>query len=393
MAQQNEDGFVDQYSANTDAGIGTVHSCRYSKQKKPVQNNDFLSCSTCINNGYIKVYGIFSGFNGGDSTAKFVMNRLVYELFKDNSLSPALPPPMVMKELRRRFENTAERYLDSNTDVLSERLIKMEDHSEAGKNAVSEINQRIRQGTTALVMLIINQDLYVLNCGSGLAIAMANENPIQLNTSLHDKDNLEENQRIKALGIDPETVLNPTRAIGDLQRTHLFEETEAFKSAKGPPVISTPDVQYFRIDPSWRHIVLLSDGVVQNLKEVEVENIPTEVSVRLIEDHTLTSTAQALADSFARKHLDAFITMNDDKNCFISNHREEMTVIYVKLPEVAAQPEFYETVDSAFSTMESTNATMFEPPSRVPYVDAVGFKSGPNYNHMKRLIANLKKRK
>lgn len=321
------------------------------------------------------------------------MNRLVYELFNDNSMSPALPPSMVMKEIRRRFENTAERYLDSNSDLLSERLMKMEDQTEAGKNSVSEINQKIRQGTTALVVFIMNQDLYVLNCGSGLAIAMANDNPIQLNTNLHDKDNLEENRRIKALGIDPETVLNPTRAIGDLQRTHLFEETEDFKSAKGPPVISTPDVQYFRIDPSWRHIILLSDGVVQNLKEVEVEDIPTEVSVRLIEDHTLTSTAQALADSFARKHLDAFITMNDEKNCFISNHREEMTVIYVKLPEIIAQTEFYETVDSAFSTMESTNATLPELPSRIPYVDAVGFKSGPNYNNMKKLITTLKQRK
>ncbi|UMM43912.1 hypothetical protein L5515_019213 [Caenorhabditis briggsae] len=388
-----EDGFVDQYTANTDAGIGTVHSCRYSKQKKPVQNNDFLSCSTSINNGHIKLYGIFSGFNGGDYTAKFVMNRLVYELFQENPISPTLPPLMVCKEFRRRFENTAERYLLSNADALNERLLKMEDHSEAGKNAVSEINQKIRQGTTALVVLIINQDLYVLNCGSGLAIAMNSENPVQLNTNLHDKDNVKENQRIRALGIDPDTVLNPTRAIGDLQRTHLFEETEAFKNAKGPPVISTPDVQYFRIDPAWRHIVLLSDGVVQNLKEVEVENIPTEVSVRLIEDHTLTSTAQALADSFARKHLDAFITMNDDKNCFISNHREEMTVIYVKLPEINAPGDFYETVDSAFSTMESTNATMADPPSRVPYVDAVGFYSGPNFTEMKRLITMLKKRK
>lgn len=384
-----EDGFVDQYSANTDAGIGTVHSCRYSKQKKPVQNNDFLSCSTCINNGQIKVYGIFSGFNGGDYTAKFVMNRLVYELFQENPITPQLLPFQVVEEFRRKFENTAERYLISSADALNERLMKLEDATEAGKNAVSEINQKIRQGTTALVVMIINQDLYVLNCGSSLALAMNSENVVQLNTNLHNKDNAIENQRLKNLGVDPDTVLNPTRAIGDLQRTHLYEETPAFKNAKGPPVISTPDVQYFRIDPSWRHIVLLSDGVIQNLKEVEVENIPTEVSVRLIEDHTLTSTAQALADSFARKHLDAFITMNDDKNCFISNHREEMTVIYVRLPDQSEPAQLYETVDSAFSTMESTNTTMFEP-CTVPYVDAIGLHSGKNYEKMKKLIINSK---
>lgn len=380
-----EDGFVDQYSVNTDAGIGTVHSCRYSKQKKPVQNNDFLSCATCINNGPIKLYGIFSGFNGGDYTAKFVMNRLVYELFQENPITPNLLPYQVVEEFKRKFLNTSERYLQSNADILNERCLKLEDETEAGKNVVSLCNQKIRQGTTALVVMIINQDLYVLNCGSSLAMAMNSETVQQLNTNLHNKDNPIESQRIRSLGIDPDTVLNPTRAIGDLQRTHLFEETPEFKNAKGAPVISIPDVQWFRIDPSWKHIVLLSDGVVQNLKEVEVENIPMEVSIRLIEDHTLTSTAQALADSFARKHLDAFITMNDDKNCFISNHREEMTVIYIALPDISEQAELYETVDSAISTLESTNQTQFEP-SRTPYVDAIGFNSGENYTRMRKII-------
>lgn len=378
-----DDGFLDQYPANTDAGIGTVHSCRYSKQKSPVQNNDFLSCSMCIHNGPIKLYGIFSGFNGGDSTAKFVMNRLVYEIFGENPITPTLLPYQVVEEFKRKFENVAERYLLMNTDDLNNRLLKLEEQSETGNNAVSEINQKIRQGTTAIVVMIINQDLYVLNCGNSLAIAMNSENVVQLNSNLHNNDNPLEIVRIKGLGINPETVLNPTRAIGDLQRTHLFEETEAFKNAKGPPVISTPDVQYTKIDPSWRHLVLISDGVVQNLKEVEVENIPTEVSVRLIEDHTVTSTAQALVDSFARKHRDAY-TMSDDKNFCISNHREEMTVIYVKLEE-DYQAALYEQFDSAISTMESTNATLYEPCS-TPYVDATNFNSGKNYEKMKKLL-------
>ena len=45
------------------------------------------------------------------------------------------------------------------------------------------------------------------------------------------------------------------------------------------------------------------------VSDLKYKYIFREVSVRLIEDHTLTSTAQALADSFARKHLDAFITV------------------------------------------------------------------------------------
>lgn len=76
--------------------------------------------------------------------------------------------------------------------------------------------------------------------------------------------------------------------------------------------------------------------------------------------------------------------MSDDKNFCISNHREEMTVIYVKLEE-DYQAALYEQFDSAISTMESTNATLYEPCS-TPYVDATNFNSGKNYEKMKKLL-------
>uniref|UniRef100_A0A8R1E7Z4 PPM-type phosphatase domain-containing protein n=1 Tax=Caenorhabditis japonica TaxID=281687 RepID=A0A8R1E7Z4_CAEJA len=239
----------------------------------------------------------------------------------------------------------------------------------------------IRQGTTALIVLRIAKDIYVLNCGCSLALAVTRENAVQLNFNLHNKDNESEKQRIQYLGVDPNHVLNPTRAVGDLQRTHLYEECKDFSHAKGPPVISTPDVQHFKINDSWQHLILLSDGVIQNLKEVEVDDIPTEVFVRLSKDHTLTSTAQALADAFARKHLDAFITMRDDKNCCISSHREEMTVIVVKLSE-----EFYEKFDPTGSSLESTNATN-DISYIKPYVDSTNFNSGKNYEKMKQIAS------
>ncbi|CAI2358267.1 unnamed protein product [Caenorhabditis sp. 36 PRJEB53466] len=378
-----DDGFLDQYSNNTDAGIGTVHSCRYSKQNNAIQSNQFLSCCTCINNGQIQLYGLFSGFNGGSTTANFVMKRFVHELFQENPLAPGLTPVQVMEEIRTKFEKVAERYLMSLSDILNERLLKLEEETESGNNRVSEINQKIRQGSTALIAIKIIQDLYILNCGSSLALAITHETAVQLNDNLHNKDNAVENSRLKALGIDPSTVLNPTRAIGDLQRTHLYEESNDFCNANGPPVISTPDIWHYKIDSSWQHLVLLSDGVVQNLKEAEVDDIPTEVFVRLIEDHTLTSTAQALADAFARKHFDAFITMQKDTLCCISNHREEMAVVIVKLS--TGSQDLYETFDSALSTIDSTSNTL-SGTSLVPYVDASRLTTGKNFEKMNKII-------
>lgn len=48
-----------------------------------------------------------------------------------------------------------------------------------------------------------------------------------------------------------QAVLNPTRAVGDLQRTHLYEECENFRNASGPPVISTPDIHHFVVSASF----------------------------------------------------------------------------------------------------------------------------------------------
>lgn len=49
-----------------------------------------------------------------------------------------------MEEFKRKFENVAERYLLMNTDDLNNRLLKLEEQSETGNNAVSEINQKVR---------------------------------------------------------------------------------------------------------------------------------------------------------------------------------------------------------------------------------------------------------
>lgn len=75
--------------------------------------------------------------------------------------------------------------------------------------------------------------------------------------------------------------------------------------------------------------------------------------------------------------------MQDNSSCCISNHREEMTVVYVKLS--GKNPVFYETFDSALSTFDSTNTPLIGTPY-TPYIDTGNISHGKNLEKMKRLI-------
>ncbi|CAD6187480.1 unnamed protein product [Caenorhabditis auriculariae] len=355
-----EDGFADQYPACCNSGIGSAYGGRYSKSKKFNANHELLDSSVHIDINDIQLYAIFCGFNGGSNAAKFSMNRMVYEIFQDQPIKTIMMSREIIAELHRKFANVARRYMDMMTDSLSERFILKDQNDEVNANAISELDQKIREGCTAIVALRIECDLFVLNCGTSMAIAITDDpsDPVvRINDQLHENENPVEIERLKNIGVDPENVLKPTRAIGDLHR-----------------IIAVPDIYHVVIQNNWRYIVLISDGVVQNLKEFQVEDVAMEVYERLKEDHTATSTAQSLVDAFARKHLDAY-TRNMVENGFtFSNQREEMTVIFVKLEH----DNLYETFKSSTnSTLDYTQSTTDGGPVQ-PYVDVLPKSNKPD---------------
>ncbi|VDM53982.1 unnamed protein product [Angiostrongylus costaricensis] len=252
------------------------------------------------------MYGIFCGFNGGADVAKFVMNRMVYEVFRDRPITKSMTVEEVKDALLSKFRTVDLRYLQTVDDDLAQRLVLM-DNPETNSDDISALNAKIRKGTTAFVVLRVDHNLYVLNCGTSLGLAfLSDRSVVRLNARVHDNDDPEEYERLEKLSVNPHSVHRPTRALGDYFRRNLFEEKKEFEGAKGEPVIAEPDLYHLEIDKTWKYLILMSDGVVQNLKDCGVEDILAEVQERLQIDTSVRSTAQGLVDAFGRKHDAAY---------------------------------------------------------------------------------------
>ncbi|KAK6009185.1 hypothetical protein OSTOST_25916 [Ostertagia ostertagi] len=165
----------------------------------------------------------------------------------------------------------------------------------------------------------------------------------------------ENNERLKSLNIDPMNVHRPTRALGDYFRRNLYEEKAEFIGATSDPVIAEPDLYHFEINETWKYLILMSDGVLQNLNDCGVEDVAAEIQERLQVDISVRSTAQGLNDY--AEH--------------VSNRREEMTVIFVQLCD---QNKFVDTLNSSSCSDSSLGVSL--PPINadplVPYVDLNG---------------------
>lgn len=110
---------------------------------------------------------------------------------------------------------------------------------------------------------------------------------------------------------------------------------------------------------------MMSDGVLQNLKDCGVEDILAEVQERLQIDTSVRSTAQGLVDAFARKHDAAYC--RSEFNGHVSNRREEMTVIFVNLADGNKSTDTFDS-SSITSSLETTLPPIDLGPID-PYVD------------------------
>ncbi|CAJ0609568.1 unnamed protein product [Cylicocyclus nassatus] len=322
--------FAENFAECKNSGIGSSLGARYSRNKK-LPEHTALDWSVHIEENEIQMYGIFCGFNGGADVARFVMNRMVYEIFKgEHPITKTMSVEEVKGALHDKFQKVDVSYLQTREDDLTKRFFLMEDpeKNEIKNSQISALNAKIRKGTTAFVVLRLDRHLYVLNCGTSFGLAVRSDRSIvRLNPRVHDNEDRGEYERLEKLNIDPGTVFRPTRALGDYFRRDLYEELEEFANAKGSPVISDPDVYDHEIDESWKYLILLSDGVLQNLKDCGVEDFTAEVAERLKVQTNVRSTAQALVDEFSRKHYSAYCRSGDQG----SNRCEEMTVIFVQL--------------------------------------------------------------
>ncbi|CAI5454843.1 unnamed protein product [Caenorhabditis angaria] len=362
----------------TDSGVGTRNKCRYSENLEPINDQPHpYTCNTYIKYDPFQFYGLFSGFNGGDEVAKYVMDRLVHVIFKVNPITVAQQPHDVVKSLQQKYKMIVDEYFNSHHEKLTNRLIAKNNGNLA---SVQEIDEKIGRGTTIIVALIIRNNLYIISCGRSMAIVVQEVEKQAtshlLNQTLHENTNGEEIDRLLELQVDPSLVDNPTRAIGDFLRSYLYDEIEIFKDAKDAPIISEPVIQHFQISTHWKYLILLSDGVVENLKNMNIENIPEVVLKELKEEPTPRKTAQALVDAIARNYADHVST----KNVHVpSTTLEEMTILFHKMTTFKSEINF--TVDS--TTDSGIVTTLVE---LKPYVDASHDKNCENFKLMETYL-------
>ncbi|GMT06516.1 hypothetical protein PENTCL1PPCAC_28690, partial [Pristionchus entomophagus] len=134
---------------------------------------------------------------------------------------------------------------------------------------------QLRAGTTVLAAVIVEDHIYVINCGNSRMLALVvdngNSDAWQLNEE-HDLVNQDEVDRLHKAGVSTENFLRPTRGVGDCFRGLCFAENEEFKGANGAPVISTPDKKLLQVDEfHCSHLLICSDSVVKAIEEIGIE--------------------------------------------------------------------------------------------------------------------------
>eukprot|EP01108_Squamamoeba_japonica_P008948 TRINITY_DN813_c0_g3_i1.p1 TRINITY_DN813_c0_g3~~TRINITY_DN813_c0_g3_i1.p1 ORF type:complete len:565 (+),score=412.98 TRINITY_DN813_c0_g3_i1:154-1848(+) len=144
------------------------------------------------------------------------------------------------------------------------------------------VEQNIESGTTALVTVVIGDDLYVSNCGDARAVLCRDGNAVRLSVD-HKPDDPLERKRIRELGgyvsytgriLDDILV---ARSLGDAQNQ--------------PYVTSEPYVAHFELTDKDEFLILACDGVWDVVSD--------EAAVELVREYakkSLASPAVALRD-------------------------------------------------------------------------------------------------
>ncbi|GMR61020.1 hypothetical protein PMAYCL1PPCAC_31215, partial [Pristionchus mayeri] len=397
------ESWTDSLPRCTQSGIGVIPNAKYSGGIMR-QTHEFMhKCLNLSQNG-VQFYGIFCAYNGDQRAAKYVSNRLVYEIFVDRPISVDMTPEQIQDLLSLKFQTTSTLYDQDVNELLVRRLVQKEQLTEESQENVMKINAKLRAATTVLAAVIVNDNIYVINCGNSRPLAIHLDNGNNMYWPLsdeHDMENHEEVDRLRNLGVDTRTFVRPSRSVGDCFRGICYQENEELRGASGPPIISTPDVYVWSIEEvGCSHLLLCSDSVVRSIEEIGVE--PEQVNQFLLnelireKDHTQSrncnSLAQAVLDSLTRQH-------RESAGELYNSQHDDMSLVLASLSEIIHS----HATRSTMTTSDATNSLSLEDTvdsdeSNEPrsYVDCDEFNSFSNAievtAEIQRLFEKIKKR-
>ncbi|XP_003386886.1 PREDICTED: TGF-beta-activated kinase 1 and MAP3K7-binding protein 1-like [Amphimedon queenslandica] len=214
-------------------------------------------------------------------------------------------------------------------------------------NRLQEIEPELAGGTTAVIAVVFNNNLYVANVGDSRAIAVYRkhfEKFRQLSVD-HCVDNEDELERLKDLGLDIEQIKRNgrlgshenTRSIGDYNIKKGYKDVDILSSATGPPGIATPSISGPYPINDIEYILLMSDGVYKTL-ECLTDPPTSDVYPRLLQliqkaekSANLQDIAREVLQDIEALHKEAYYdsAMTDPRSTVAVNcrKRDDMTLM------------------------------------------------------------------
>jgi len=300
------------------------------------------------------LYGVFDGHNG-TRVADFAALRFPAELLL-GQLQPNFSDNEVKEALKQAFIGVEKSYFESMDGPLAERTT-CQDRLPEGINQydaikkypevmakLHELEKEISGGTTATVVLVYNNKIYVANVGDSRAFLckFGPERVLHLIQLSYDHTICDPGEiaRLQQAGVDVNKfkILRQvgnsdcTRCIGDYHVKGGYKDIDILSSAKVEPVIADPFVDGgIEIDSSCAFLLMMSDGLYQSLQDATGKDsvngeIATMVAQEFSQQTTLTGVAQAVVDRVVRIHHDTFMTGTEEQKN-LCKKRDDITLL------------------------------------------------------------------
>lgn len=322
------------------SGVGFSTNQIYREDGNRREEHEFEDKSFHFKLDDVCLYGVFDGHDSAKAS-NFAAQRMPAELLL-GQLSGKSTDEEIREALYQAFIAVEKSFFESIDEQLAARttlqlqLPEGLSYHEACQqypdimNKLHALDSEISGGTTATVVLIYNNKLYMANVGDTRALLVKTDNDgilkvSQLSTD-HTIDNETEQQRLASLGLDVEKLYklrkigtsDCTRCIGDFHTKGGYKDIDILSSATREPVIADPFViGGIPVDSSCSFLIIMSDGVYHALQAATGTDrvnseIPSMVATEFANQNTLNGVAQALVDKVVRIHHDSFMMGNQE---------------------------------------------------------------------------------
>ncbi|KAK7507282.1 hypothetical protein BaRGS_00001217 [Batillaria attramentaria] len=287
------------------------------------RNFHFSHDSNCF------LYGVFDGHNGS-RVADFAAQRMPAELLLGQLQNKTTDAFLAVENVY--FESTDGLLAEKTTtqDQLPEGITSYEAYNKYPDivKKLQQLEQELSGGTTATLVLIYNNKIYVANVGDtrALLVKMAQDGRLtvmQLSND-HTIADPSEQARLSALGLDVDKLRtankignsNCTRCIGDYHVKGGYRDIDYLSFATKEPVIAEPFVDGgIPVDDSCAFLIIMSDGLYEAFTDATgTERVNADiagmVATEFSQQTTLNGVAQAVVDKVVRIHHDTFMTGN-----------------------------------------------------------------------------------